>query len=191
MPNLDIICSTIDLAAAEFELQKVENWHFILKNNLAKIAGQYSFIFIDCPPSLGMLTINSLVSSDSVIIPLQCEFFALEGLSHLLETVQKIKVHLNPSLYIEGVILTMYDRRNNLSKHVERDVRDNLGDIVYNTIIPRNVALPESTSHGKPVIMYNINSIGSQSYINLANEVKKRCDTSKKIEFLEELEENS
>jgi chromosome partitioning protein len=168
--NLDIITSTIDLAASEFELQKLSNWHFILKEKLQDISSSYDFIFIDCPPSLGLLTINSLVSSRSVIIPLQCEFFALEGISHLIETIQKIKQYLNKSLYIEGVILTMFDKRNNLSKFIERDVRDNLGDIVYKNVIPRNVAIPESNSHGVPVISYNPNSIGSQAYSILAKE---------------------
>lgn len=171
LPNLYIIPSTLDLAAAEFELQKLNNWHYILKNKLANIAHEYNYIFIDCPPSLGLLTINSLVASNSVIIPLQCEFFALEGLSHLLDTIQKVKMHLNPKLQIDGVLLTMYDKRNNLSKHIEKDVRENLGDIVYKTIITRNVTLPEATSYGKPALLYNVNCSGAKAYMNLANEI--------------------
>lgn len=174
LPNLDIISSTLDLAASEFELQKLPNWHYILKRKLDEISENYDFIFIDCPPSLSLLTINSLVASDSIIIPLQCEFFALEGISHLIETIQKIKINLNKNLKIEGVVLTMFDKRNNLSKFIEKDVRENLGSLVFQTIIPRNIALAESTSHGKPVCLYNQFSIGTHAYQNLANEFLRK-----------------
>lgn len=174
VPNLDIIPSILDLAASEFELQKLPNWHYILKNKLENLKGNYDFVFIDCPPSLGLLTINSLVASDSVIIPLQCEFFALEGIGHLIDTIQKIKMNLNRGLRIEGVILTMFDKRNRLSRGIEQDVRENLGDVVFETMIPRNIALAESSSHGVPVTLYNANSIGSQSYCILAQEFLKK-----------------
>ena len=172
--SLDIVPSTLDLAAAEFELQKLTNWHFILKKILETISHKYDYIFIDCPPSLGVLTINSLVASTAVIIPLQCEFFALEGLSHLLDTIQKVKNHLNPELKVDGVILTMYDRRNNLSQYIEKDVRDYLGDVVYKTIVPRSIALPESSSHGKPIILYKPSSPGSVAYSSLADEINAK-----------------
>lgn len=174
LPNFDIISSTLDLAASEFELQKLPNWHYIFKRKLEDIHENYDFIFIDCPPSLSLLTINSLVASDSILIPLQCEFFALEGISHLIETIQKVKMNLNKNLKIEGVVLTMFDKRNNLSKFIEKDVRENLGELVYETLIPRNIALAESTSHGKPVCLYNPLSIGTQAYENLAKEFLKR-----------------
>ena len=171
IPNLDIITATIDLAAAEFELQKVQSWQYILKNYLTKVAEKYSYIFIDCPPSLGLLTINSLVASNAIVIPLQCEFFALEGLSHLFNTIEKIKMHLNSSLQIEGVLLTMYDKRNRLTRLIETDVRGNIGGVVYQTVIPRNVALPESSSHGQPILVYNESSLGSKAYLDLAREI--------------------
>jgi chromosome partitioning protein len=176
--NLDIITATIDLAAAEFELQKMQNWQYILKNYLARIIDKYAYILIDCPPSLGLLTINSLVASNSIIIPLQCEFFALEGLSHLFNTIEKIKAHLNSNLQIEGVLLTMYDKRNRLTRLIEADVRGNIGEIVYKTIIPRNVALSEASSHGQPILVYNEHSLGAKAYLDLAREIyeKHRVD---------------
>ena len=177
IPNLDIITATLDLAAAEFELQKTSNWQYILQNKLAKILDKYAYVLIDCPPSLGLLTINSLVASTAILIPLQCEFFALEGLSHLFNTIEKIKVHLNSKLQIEGVLLTMYDKRNNLSKLIESDVRENIGELVYKTIIPRNVTLPEASSHGKPAIIYNQSSLGSKAYIELGREVFRKHRT--------------
>ena len=187
LPNLFIIPATLDLAAAEFELQKSNGWQYILQNNLESISKEYDYVFIDCPPSLGLLTINSLVASSSIIIPLQCEFFALEGLSHLFNTIEKIKVHLNPKLQIEGIILTMYDKRNNLSKLIESDVRENIGDLVYQTVITRNVALPEASSHGKPIIIYNKESIGSKAYLNLAIEIYKKYNLNYNVRNLKEL----
>jgi len=181
--NLDIISSTLDLAASEFELQKITDWQYILKSKLEELKQDYDYIFIDCPPSLGILTINSLVASNSVLIPLQCEFFALEGVSHLIETIQRIKSYLNRNLYIEGVLLTMYDKRINLSRLIERDVRKHLGDIVYDTIIPRNISLAESTSHGIPVILYNQNSVGSESYLIFAKEFLKKSINNLQINF--------
>ena len=170
IPYLNIIASTIDLAASEIELAEMDDRENIMKNILNKIAG-YDYLFIDCPPALGLLTINSLVASDSVIIPLQCEFFALEGLSSLISTIETIKSTLNPQIQIEGIVLTMYDRRNSLSALVEEDVRGHFGKKVYKTVIPRNVRISEAPSHGKPVLIYDTSCVGSVAYIGLAKEV--------------------
>ena len=170
IPYLNIIASTIDLAASEIELAEMDDRENIMKNILNKIAG-YDYLFIDCPPALGLLTINSLVASDSVIIPLQCEFFALEGLSSLISTIETIKSTLNPQIQIEGVVLTMYDKRNSLSALVEEDVRGHFGKKVYKTVIPRNVRISEAPSHGKPVLIYDTTCVGSMAYIGLAKEV--------------------
>ena len=170
IPNLDIITSTQDLAASEIDLADVENRERQLKNIIKKISG-YDYFFIDCPPALGLLTINGLVAASSVIIPLQCEFFALEGLSSLTNTIELIKQNFNPELKIEGVVLTMHDKRNSLSELVEKDVRGFFGDKVYKTIIPRNVRISEAPSHGKPVLIYDTTCVGSKAYIDLAKEV--------------------
>ena len=170
IPNLNIITSTIDLAASEIELAEMDDRENIMKNILNKITG-YDYLFIDCPPALGLLTINSLVASDSVIVPLQCEFFALEGLSSLISTIETIKSTLNPQIQIEGVVLTMYDKRNSLSALVEEDVRGHFGKKVYKTVIPRNVRISEAPSHGKPVLIYDTSCVGSVAYIGLAKEV--------------------
>ena len=170
IPYLNIIASTIDLAASEIELAEMDDRENIMKNILNKIAG-YDYLFIDCPPALGLLTINSLVASDSVIIPLQCEFFALEGLSSLISTIETIKSTLNPQIQIEGIVLTMYDKRNSLSALVEEDVRGHFGKKVYKTVIPRNVRISEAPSHGKPVLIYDTSCVGSVAYIGLAKEV--------------------
>ncbi len=170
IPNLNIIASTIDLAASEIELAEMDDRENIMKNILNKITG-YDYLFIDCPPALGLLTINSLVASDSVIVPLQCEFFALEGLSSLISTIETIKSTLNPQIQIEGIVLTMYDKRNSLSALVEEDVRGHFGKKVYKTVIPRNVRISEAPSHGKPVLIYDTSCVGSVAYIGLAKEV--------------------
>ena len=170
IPNLNIISSTLDLAASEIELAEMHNRENVVKNILKEVDG-YDYIFIDCPPALGLLTINSLVAANSVIVPLQCEFFALEGLSALINTIEKIKSSLNTSIELEGVVLTMYDRRNSLSSLVEQDVRRHFKEKVYNTVIPRNVRISEAPSHGKPVLIYDTHCIGSQAYIGLAKEV--------------------
>lgn len=175
--NLDIIPSDVDLAAAEVELINLSNPQYILKKQLAVIAGDYDYILIDCPPSLGMLTINALTASDSIIIPLQCEFFALEGLKHLLSTYKMIKESLNPNLQISGIVLTMYDKRNNLTEQVEDDVRTCLGKMIYKTVIPRNVRVSEAPSHGKPVLIYDTHCAGSIAYIDLAREFLEQEET--------------
>ncbi len=171
IPKLEIIASTIDLAAAEVELYEFKNKETILKNKLSMVTDGYDFIIIDCPPSLGLLTINALTAANSVIIPLQCEFFALEGLAYLINTINLIKRSLNPSLRIEGILLTMMDRRNNLSVLVEKDVRDTFKDVVYQTVIPRNIKLSEAPSHGKPALIYDTKCVGSAAYIMLAKEL--------------------
>ena len=172
--NLDIIVSDINLSAFEIEISNEENREFFLKNVISQLNTKYDYIIIDCPPSLGFLTINSLAASDYVLIPLQCEFFALEGLSHLLETLERIKISFNEKLSILGIVLTMYDKRNKLTEQVEKDVRECLGDLVYNTVIPRNVKLTESTSFGIPTIIYDQSCTGSTAYINFVKEMVKK-----------------
>jgi chromosome partitioning protein len=174
IPRLDIISSTVDLSAAEIELIELDKREYVLKNLIRELRNEYDYIVIDCPPSLGLLTINSLVASDKLLIPLQCEFYALEGLSYLLKTVELIKRNLNPELEIGGVILTMYDRRNRLTEQVEDDVRECLGDLVFRTVIPRNVRISEAPSHGKPAIIYDMNCAGSVAYVHLAKEILER-----------------
>jgi len=172
--NLDIIPCTMDLVGAELDLVNIEKREYLLKEKINSIIDNYDFILIDCPPSLNLLTINALVVSTSILIPLQCEFFALEGLTYLLDTAERIRENFNSNLSINGIVLTMYDKRNKLTEQVEKDVRNCLGDIVYKTVIPRNVKLSESSSHGKPAILYDSNCSGSISYMNLVNEIIKR-----------------
>lgn len=171
LPNLEMIVATVDLSGAELELIEKQERESALKNKTESIKNKYDYIFIDCPPSLSILTINALVMANSVLIPLQCEFFALEGLSHLLKTIELIRKRLNPALKIEGVLLTMYDRRYNLTLQVEEDVRNNLGSLVFKTIIPRNVRISEAPSHGKPAMLYDLRCAGSLAYIELAKEL--------------------
>ena len=173
IPTLDIIPATMDLAGAEVELVNIQDRDKRLKKILNQI-NEYDNIMIDCPPALGLLTINGLVASDSVIIPLQCEFFALEGLSSLMQTIDSIKGSYNEHLEVQGVVLTMYDKRNLLSSLVEKDVREHLGNKVYSTIIPRNVRISQAPSHGKPVLIYDVGCTGSKAYIELAKEVIKQ-----------------
>ena len=170
VPGLDIITSNTNLAASEIELANVDNREFVISNILSEIK-DYNYILIDCPPALGLLTINSLVASNSVIVPLQSEFFALEGISSLVNTIELIKENFNSNLRIEGILLTMVDKRNTLSGMVEKDVRDHFGEIVYQTTIPRNVKISEAPSHGKPAILYDVNCSGSMAYIGLAREI--------------------
>lgn len=171
IPRLFVIPATIDLSGAEIELVNIERREFQLSESLASVPAQFDYVLIDCPPSLGLLTINALAASDCVLIPLQCEFYALEGLSHLLKTVKLIQAHLNERLFVHGVILTMYDKRNKLTEQIEADVRGFLGSDVYQTVIPRNVRMSEAPSHGKPAIVYDMKCSGSQAYIALAREI--------------------
>ena len=173
VPNLSIISANTNLAAAELELTNVEKREFVLADILLK-ANDFDFILLDCPPALGLLTINALVASSSVIVPLQSEFFALEGMSSLINTIQLIKESFNPKLNVEGILLTMVDKRNTLSSLVEKDVRKHFGEIVYKTTIPRNVKISEAPSHGKPAIIYDVNCSGSMAYIGLAREIMNK-----------------
>ena len=173
VPGLDIITANSNLAASEIELVEIKNREFVFSNLLSKIEG-YDFVLIDCPPALGLLTINALVASHSIIIPLQSEFFALEGISSLVNSIELIKESFNPNLTIEGILLTMVDKRNSLSSLVEKDVRNHFGQTVYKTTIPRNVRISEAPSHGKPAILYDVNSSGSVAYIGLALEILEK-----------------
>lgn len=171
MENLDVLPANIDLSAAEIELIDVENKEFIVRNSIQKIRDNYDFVIIDCPPSLSMLTINAMTTADSVLVPIQCEYYALEGLSQLIHTVELVKDRLNPDLEIEGVVFTMYDARTNLSLQVVENVKDNLQQNIYKTIIPRNIRLAEAPSYGMPINQYDPKSAGSESYMRLADEV--------------------
>jgi chromosome partitioning protein len=168
---LDVVTSNMDLIGAEVELIQEKDRERRLDSLIKEVESEYDYIFIDCPPSLGLLTINSLTAAHSVIIPLQCEYYALEGLGHLLKTIRLIKQSLNPKLQIEGILLTMFDTRNNLSHQVANEVRNHFKDKVFKTIIPRNIRLSEAPSHGKPVLLYDIHSKGAESYLNLAKEI--------------------
>lgn len=172
--GLYLMGATTNLIGAEIEMFNSENKEFLLKKNLDSIRKDFDYIFLDCPPSLGYLTLNALTASDSVLVPLQCEFYALEGLSQLIKTLKAVKKSLNPSLKVIGILLTMYDSRNNLSSQVEEEVRGHFKDSVFNTLIPRNVRLSEAPSHGKPILLYDIKSRGAESYFALANELIKR-----------------
>jgi len=172
--NFSIIPSSPDLAGAEVELIDLEHREYMLKQALVKGALNYDYVLIDCPPSLSLVTINALVAANAVIVPLQCEFLALEGITDLIKNINQIKKRFNPSLELQGVVLTMYDKRNNLSQMVEDDVRNYFGKKVYQTVIPRNVRISEAPSHGKPVLLYDFKCPGSQAYISLTGEVLRR-----------------
>lgn len=172
--RLDVMPSDIDLSGAEIELLDREEKESILKKNLAQIAGRYDFILIDCPPSLNLLTINALTAADTVLVPIQCEYYALEGLSQVLKTIRLVQKRLNPGLEIEGVVFTMYDSRTNLSLQVVENVKEHLNENIYKTIIPRNVRLAEAPSHGMPINLYDNRSTGAESYRLLAAEVISR-----------------
>ncbi len=174
IPNFSLVPSSPDLAAAEIELIEMDKREFALKKAINKDAVNYDYILIDCPPSLSLVTINALVAADAVIVPLQCEFLALEGISDLIQNINIIKKNFNPNLTLHGVVLTMYDKRNNLTQMVEEDVRNFFGKKVYDTVIPRNVKISEAPSHGKPVLLYDFKCPGSQAYIGLTKEVLKR-----------------
>ncbi len=174
VPGLWLVPSTIHLSGAEVELVPVMARENRLKDALLPAHEIYDYVFIDCPPSLGLLTINALVASTDIMIPLQCEFFAMEGLSQLFKTIDLVKRNLNPQLELLGVLLTMFDKRNNLAQQVVNDVREHLGDKVFDTIIPRNVRLSEAPSHGAPGLIYDVKSPGSQAYIRLAAELMQR-----------------
>ena len=177
VPGLDVIPADADLSGAEIELSNHARRSYLLKEAVAGMAaggGAYSFVLIDCPPSLNLLTVNAMTAADAVLVPLQCEFFALEGLTQLMRTVDLVRGSLNPQLEIQGVVLTMYDRRNSLSEQVAADVRAHFGDKVYDAVIPRNVRVSEAPSFGKPVLIYDLKCAGSQAYLKLAREVVRR-----------------
>lgn len=169
--NLDLLPTNIDLSAAEIELIGVENKEFIIRDEVAKIRDNYDFVIVDCPPSLSMLTINAMTTANTVLVPIQCEYYALEGLSQLMHTIELVKERLNPELEMEGVVFTMYNARTNLSLQVVENVKDNLDQTIYKTIIPRNIRLAEAPSHGLPINIYDPKSSGAESYMLLAEEV--------------------
>ncbi len=177
IPNLWVIPADGDLAGAEIELVGLDHREYRLREALASVRGAdspYSYILIDCPPSLGLLTLNGLVAADAVLVPLQCEFYALEGISSLVRTIEMVRRALNPTLELQGIVLTMFDRRNNLSEAVAADARSYFGAKVYDTVIPRNIRISEAPSHGKPVLLYDFRSPGAQAYIQLAGELLRR-----------------
>jgi len=179
VPRLDIAPSTMDLSGLELEIGRERDRAFRLRNALADLNKgprnfDYSYVLVDCPPSLNLLTVNAMAAADSILVPLQCEFFALEGLSQLLKTVDQVKSSLNPTLSIHGIVLTMYDSRNNLSNQVVADVRQFMGRKVYDTVIPRNVRISEAPSYGKPVLVYDLKCVGSEAYLRLATEIIQR-----------------
>ena len=169
--NLDVIPANIDLSGAEIELLETENKEYILRDEVLKIRSNYDYVIIDCPPSLSMLTINSMTTADTVLVPIQCEYYALEGLSQLIKTIELVKERLNENLEMEGVVFTMYDARTNLSLQVVENVKDNLDQTIYKTIIPRNIRLAEAPSHGLPINLYDPRLTGAESYMLLADEV--------------------
>ena len=182
VPRLHIAASTMDLSGLELELGSTRDRAFRLRDAIAALnsntnatpESDYSYVLIDCPPSLNLLTVNAMAASDAILVPLQCEFFALEGLSQLLQTVEQVRTTLNPNLSIHGIVLTMFDSRNNLSNQVVADVRQFMGAKVYNTMIPRNVRVSEAPSYGKPVLVYDLKCVGSEAYLKLATEVIQR-----------------
>ena len=174
IPGLYLIPSTVDLTGAELELISLPRRAYRLREALAATVHEFDYVLIDSPPSLNLLTVNALVAAKSVVVPLQCEFFALEGLSMLMKTIERIRNSFNAELEIQGIVLTMYDKRNNLSDQVAQDVRDFLGDMVYKTIIPRNVRVSEAPSHGKPALLYDHKCAGSVAYMQLASELLRR-----------------
>jgi chromosome partitioning protein len=180
VPGLAIIASTMDLSAAELELVDMDRREYLLREAIRSAAAQFDYVLIDCPPALGLLTLNGLVAADTVLVPLQCEFLALEGLSQLVRTIDRVTGRFNPELQLEGIVLTMYDTRNKLSSLVSDDVRSYFGDKVYDTVIPRNVRVSEAPSHGKPVLLYDLACTGSQAYVRLAGEILRRDSQKKK-----------
>jgi chromosome partitioning protein len=177
LPNFDVAPSSVDLVAAELELSDAIGREFYLRRALAEVAKDYDYILIDSPPSLSLLTINGLTAANSVLVPMQCEYFAIEGIAQLINTVERVRDMLNPGLEIEGIALTMYDERMNLARQVAEEVKTHFGEKVYQTVIPRNVRLGEAPSFGKPIILYDIRSRGSEAYVNLAKEFIQRAET--------------
>lgn len=178
LPGFDLVPSDKNLIGASIDMLVQERREFLLSEALAPVISSYDFILLDCPPSLDILTLNALVLAQSLLVPIQCEYFALEGVSELLDTLSRIRTNLNPQLTVEGILLTMYDERTNLTHQVEQDLREYFGKQVFRTVIPRNVRLAEAPSHGKPIILYDIKSRGAESYLELAKEVMKNDASS-------------
>lgn len=176
IPNLDLISASMDLAAAEIELLHVPQREYILKQRINPIQQSYDYIMIDCPPSLGLLTVNALSASDYILIPMQCEYYALEGISHIIQTIQRVQSGLNPKLKMLGIILTMYDKRSSLNQQVANDLRFHFQNSVFTTIIPRNIKIAEAPSHGKPIILYDVKSTGAISYMDATKELLHRLN---------------
>ncbi len=176
--RLDVIPSDPDLAGAEVELAGYEGRETILKRALSDVSGHYNFVILDCPPALGLLTVNALVAADTILVPVQCEFYAMEGLGRLMKTVEMVRKSLNPALALEGVLLTMYDSRNNLNKQVAEEIRKYFIGKAFKTVIPRNITLAEAPSHGAPVLKYDVASTGAQAYLSLAKEVIRHAKES-------------
>lgn len=174
--TLDVVPATADLAGAEVELVDAEDRERVMRRAVDSVRGSYDFVLIDCPPSLGLITVNMLAAADSILIPLQCEYYALEGLSQLLNTVHRIQQSANPDLEVEGVLLTMYDARLNLSRQVAEDAREFFGSQLFDTVVPRNIRLAEAPSYGKPILMYDIASVGANSYVRVATELMDRLE---------------
>jgi len=171
VPRLDVVPSEGDLAAAEVELAPVENRELILRHALGDAASQYEFVLVDCPPALGLLTVNALVAAHSLLVPVQCEFYAMEGLGRLMQTVEMVRRSLNKALVVEGILVTLFDGRNNLHCQVAEEIRKHFSDTMFKTVIPRNIRLAEAPSHGAAVLMYDVASSGAQAYLSLAKEV--------------------
>lgn len=178
VPRLAVVPSEPDLAAAEIELTGVEDRELVLRRALGDAAGLYDYILVDCPPALGLLTVNALVAAEAVLIPVQCEFYAMEGLGRLMQTVERVRKSLNPSLAVEGILLTLFDGRNNLHKQVAEEIHEHFPGTVFKSVIPRNIRLAEAPSHGAPVLMYDVASAGAQAYLNLAKEVLAHAQKS-------------
>jgi chromosome partitioning protein len=176
IPNLQLISASMDLAAAEIELLNVPNREYVLQQKLNEIKNQYDYIIIDCPPSLGLLTINALSASSHILIPMQCEYYALEGISHIMQTIQRIQTSLNPGLQLLGILLTMYDKRSSLNQQVANDLRFHFQKSVFSSVIPRNIKIAEAPSHGKPIILYDVKSTGALSYMDATKELLQRIN---------------
>lgn len=181
IPHLNLISANMDLAAADIELMNKPNREFILRDKLEKLLAEYDYILIDCPPSLGLLTVNALTASSHIIIPMQCEYYALEGISHILQIIQRVQGGLNPKLQLLGILLTMYDKRSTLNQQIANDIRFHFQQKVFSSVIPRNVKIAEAPSHGKPIILYDVKSTGAISYMDATKELLTRINISEAI----------
>ena len=179
IPHLDLISANMDLAAADIELLQVQNREFVLHNKILEFKEKYDYILIDCPPSLGLLTVNALTASTHIIIPMQCEYYALEGITHIMQIIQRIQGGLNPKLQLLGILLTMYDKRSTLNQQIANDIRFHFQQNVFTAVIPRNVKIAEAPSHGKPIILYDVKSTGAISYMDATKEMLQRIHTQK------------